>query len=47
MFVALLVWGFENLPTNTCFYDVNKPIAVHRTCLNNLALIIEECNEEL
>jgi hypothetical protein len=31
MFVALiLVWGFENLPTNTCFYDVNKPVAAYK-----------------
>ena len=47
MFVALLVWEFENLPTNTCFYVANKLIAVHRTCINNLASIIEECKEEL
>jgi hypothetical protein len=43
MFVALiLVWGFENLPTNTCFYDVKRQSLCSRTCLNNLASIIEE-----
>ena len=31
MFVTLiLVWGFENLPTDTCFSDVNKRVAVYK-----------------
>jgi hypothetical protein len=31
MFVALIiVWGCENLRTHTCFYDVNKPVAVYK-----------------